>query len=410
AQNVVNFSLLVLAQRLTNSSASVGLIILSFSLPAVLFSALAGVLVDRWDKRLVMVVSNVLRGAAVFSYIFVNSPNDMPYVYVASFMFASSAQFFAPAEGAVIPKLVGRDHLIAANSLYNLTFMASQFLGFTLIGWLLIRTLGLRNVFVVVFIVYLIGATVIGSIRLPTLRLQSRSQNFMREYWTELLEGWRFIVHRRVLLVTILHLSIANSIYLMLGTLGPAYVSAVLKIRAEDLGVLLAPAGVFTLLGVLTVGSRARPTNRQTMIHGGLAGVGISILGLAGIEPVSRGVSYVTGLSVPLSAVTLLAVLISMNFGFWAAFVTIPAQTVLQENSPDEIRGRVLSTFFTVSNAAAFFPILLAGAIADWIGILETMALVGGFILSVSVVSQYVYARAGHTWDRDRDPSVMVDA
>lgn len=400
AQNVVNYSLLVLTQTLTGSSAQVSFIILSFSLPAVIFSTLAGVLVDRWDKRLVMVISNVVRGAAVFSYIFVSSRNDMPGVYLASFLFATSAQFFAPAEGSVIPRLVGRNHLIAANSLYNLTNMASQFLGFTLVGWVLIRSLGMRKVFIAVFVVYLIAAATIALIRIPPMKRGAKSGGVVSKYWSELLEGWSFIVRRRALVVTILHLSIANSIYLMLGTLGPAFISGILKVRAADLGILLVPAGVATLLGALVIGRMARPDNRHVMVHGGLAGVGLSIMGLAILEPATRLFTSLTGLPVPLSTVTILAVLISMHFGFWAAFVTIPAQTVLQENSPDDIRARVLSTFFTVSNAAAFFPILLAGAVADWLGILETMTAVGLFIFAVSVFSQYSYARGGGSWER----------
>ncbi|MEJ7653643.1 MAG: MFS transporter [Chloroflexia bacterium] len=170
AQNVVNFSLLALVQSLTGSSAQVALIILSFTLPAVIFSTLAGVLVDRWDKQRVMVISTIVRGAAVGSFIVVDSPSHMPWVYISCFVFATAAQFFAPAEGAIIPRLVGAGHLIAANSLFNLTFMASQFLGFTVVGWLLIRTIGLQNVFIVVCIAYVCAAGVLALLRLPTMK------------------------------------------------------------------------------------------------------------------------------------------------------------------------------------------------------------------------------------------------
>ncbi|MEJ7653644.1 MAG: MFS transporter [Chloroflexia bacterium] len=213
------------------------------------------------------------------------------------------------------------------------------------------------------------------------------------------MEGWRFIVLHRTLLVTIAHLAIANSIYLVLATLGPAYVEIVLKIRVADLGVLIAPAGICTLLGFITMGRFARQDNRNTMIHYGLMGIGFSIMGLALIEPATRSLTDLTGLPVPLTTVTVLAVLISMNFGYWTAFVSVPAQTVLQENSPDEIRGRVLSTFFTVSNAVSFFPILLAGAIADWLGVLETMITIGIFILAIGALSHFSYVRAGRTWE-----------
>lgn len=401
AQNVINFSLLVLAQMLTGSSASVGLMILAFSVPAVLFSSAAGVLVDRWDKRLVMAVSNLVRGLAVASYMLVDTAADLPKVYLAAFLFATAAQFFSPAEGALIPRIVGSRSLIAANSLYNLTFIAAQFLGFTLVGWLLIRTLGLHRVFFVVSLLYLAAAILILSLPLPRMRAgESGAEG--RHFWRELIEGWRFIARRRVLLVTMVHLSVANSMYLLLGTLGPAYVSTVLRIRAADLGLLLSPAGALTLAGIAAVHRLARPDNRHTMVHWGLAGAGSAILGLALTAPLSQLLTAITGLRVGTTVLTVLAVPFSMLLGFSTSFITIPAQTVLQENSGDDIRGRVLATFFAVSNAVAFFPILVAGAVADLLGILETFAIVGGVILAIGILSQMAYVRTKGTWG---DPS-----
>ncbi len=395
--NVVNYSLLVLAQSLTNSSTQVGLIILSFSLPAVLFSTLAGVLVDRWDKRVVMVASNAVRGIAVLTYVFAQGAEDMPWVYMASFIFATATQFFAPAEGSVIPRLVGRKRLIAANSLYNLTNMAAQFLGFTVIGWLLVRTLGLTRLFIVVSVIYICAAALIGFLRIPLMRATPKQGSALSHMWDDLVEGWSYIAARRSLLATIVHLSIANSTYLLLGTLAPAFVLLVLKVRAEDLGVLLVPAGLSTLAGAISVSRLARPENRHKMIHGGLVGVGVAVMGLAGLSPLTRLGEWISSAPVPLSIITLMAVILSVAFGYSAAFIAIPAQTLMQESSTDEIRGRVLSTFFTVSNAAAFVAILLAGSLADRLGVVETMAISGSAILAVGLYSQYRYSKRGYT-------------
>lgn len=397
AQNVINFSLLVLAQSLTGSSTSVGLMILAFSVPAVLFSSVAGVLVDRWDKRVVMAGSNLVRGLAVASYMLVEGPGDLPKVYLAAFLFATAAQFFSPAEGALIPRLVGTRSLIAANSLYNLTLIAAQFLGFTVVGWLMIRTLGLHRVFLVISVLYLVAAALIIALPLPRMKAGEAGATG-RHFWTELTEGWRFIARRRVLLVTMVHLSVANSMYLLLGTLGPAYVSTILKIRPADLGLLLSPAGLFTLVGIAAVHRLARPDNRHVMVHWGLVGAGAAILGLSLTDPLSKLLASLTAVHLGTTALTVMAVPFSMLLGFSTSFVTIPAQTVLQENSGDEIRGRVLATFFAVSNAVAFFPILMAGAVADLLGILETFGIVGGFILAIGVMSQMAYVRTNGTW------------
>ena len=402
SQNVINFALLILAQTITGSTTHVSFIILSFSLPAVIFSSVAGVLVDHWNKRTVMAASNIIRAFAVASYIFVNDSSDMPRVYLASFVLASAAQFFAPAEGAVIPRIVGKRALITANSLYNLTFMASQFLGFTIIGWLLIRFMGLRNVFILIAILYAIAAIVIATLPIPDIRARTDEGISLEKIWQDLREGWHFIIERRSLAITIIHLSIANSSYLMLGTLGPSFVTNILHIRSEDLGLLLAPAGLFTLLGIILVNKLAKPSNRHEMIHFGLMGVGVSVVGLAITTPITNLIAENASVITPSWLTTFIAVLLSMLFGFSAAFVAIPAQTVLQEKSHDYNRARVLSTFYTVSNAASFFPILLAGSIADHIGILQTMTIIGLFIVTVGASSQYLFLQNNRNWDKAR--------
>ncbi len=398
AQYVISFALLVLAQQVTGSSAAVAFIILTFSLPSVLFGTFSGVLVDRWDKRRVMVWSNAIRGAAVLTYIFVDQPWEMVWVYAASFLYATSAQFFAPAQGAVIPKLIGQAQLIAANSLYNMTNMAAQFLGFTVVGWVMVRTFGLRDVFLIVFVLNVAATGVLRLIPIPPMKAVPGEGSTFGRMWSELLEGWSYIAARRPLLITILHLAIANAVFMMIGTLGPAFVSRIIKIRAEDLGILLAPAGVSALLGAVAVQRFARLDNRHPMIHAGVIGVGVAIMGLALLEPSVSALGDALGIAVSLTSLTALAVVLSMTFGFSAAFIAIPGQTVLQENSTDAVRGRVLATYFMVSNGASFFPVIIAGSAADQVGILETIGLVGALILAVGLVSHWSFRRHPGSW------------
>jgi len=398
AQNVISFALLVLAQQVTGSSAAVAFIVLSFSLPAVLFGTLSGVLVDRWDKRQVMVWSNAIRGAAVITYVFVDEPSEMVWVYAASFLYATSAQVFAPAQGAVIPKLIGQSQLIAANSLYNMTNMAAQFLGFTVVGWVMVRTFGLRDVFLIVFVLNIAATGVLRLIPIPPMKAVPDEGNTFERMWSELLEGWGYIAARRQMLITIFHLAIANAVFMMIGTIGPAFVSQIIKIRAEDLGVLLAPAGVCALLGAVAVQRFAHLDNRHPMIHAGVVGVGVAILGLSLLQPAVLAFGDVLGITVSLTVLTALAVVLSMTFGFSAAFIAIPGQTVLQENSTDAVRGRVLATYFMVSNGASFFPVIIAGSAADRLGILETIGLMGAFILAIGLISQWNYRRNPESW------------
>ncbi|MBC7225207.1 MAG: MFS transporter, partial [Anaerolineae bacterium] len=130
AQNGIHFVQMVLIERLTGSSTHMGLMILAFSLPGVLFSAIAGVVVDRLPKKWILVGANLLRIFTVSSYLWFLAVLDgwwlLIAIYVVTFISSSIGQFFSPAEAASIPLLVGREGLLAANALFNLTLTIAQ--------------------------------------------------------------------------------------------------------------------------------------------------------------------------------------------------------------------------------------------------------------------------------------------
>src|SRR5206468_1948951 len=132
AQNAIWYGLLVLVENVSHSTTQLGITILSVIVPSILFGVPAGVYVDRWDKRKVLIITNLLRGVIVASYVVLNSVLGL--LYAVSFVFSVVRQFFAPAELATIPALVGRKNLMAATSLFHLTFTASQLLGLIFLG------------------------------------------------------------------------------------------------------------------------------------------------------------------------------------------------------------------------------------------------------------------------------------
>src|SRR5947209_4433413 len=134
--NAANFGVIVLVNDLTHSVFMAGLAIIAFTLPAVPFSAIAGVVVDRLNKRLVLWVSNILRMATMLLLVvslLLNHANLWP-LYVLTFVTSLIGQFFIPAEGASIPLLVGERELMPALSLFNISMTLSQAIGFLLLG------------------------------------------------------------------------------------------------------------------------------------------------------------------------------------------------------------------------------------------------------------------------------------
>src|SRR5690348_9991960 len=119
AQNAIWYGIVVLVQQLSHSSTQLSLAVLTLIIPSVIFGVLAGVYVDRWDKRTVLIATNVIRGGIAFAYALFGLGLGLPIaaLFLINFVFSTVGQFFAPAETAMIPTVVARPRLLQANSL-----------------------------------------------------------------------------------------------------------------------------------------------------------------------------------------------------------------------------------------------------------------------------------------------------
>src|SRR5436190_2860863 len=114
---------------LTGSYLATGAMWMSFMLPSVVFGSVAGVYVDRWDRRLTMVVSNLLTVPLMLVLLVVKSPDQVWIVYVATLLKSTVGTFMSPAEDALLPKLVGEEHLTTANALNTLNNNLARLVG-----------------------------------------------------------------------------------------------------------------------------------------------------------------------------------------------------------------------------------------------------------------------------------------
>src|SRR6266480_5811991 len=133
--HMVNFLLILIAFSLTNSNTAVSGVVLAFSIPAILFGVVAGIYVDRWNKRQVLFVTNAVRFFLVIllGLFFKN----LPVLYSVTFAVAIVTQFFIPAETPIIPLLVEKKHLLFANALFSLAWFGAALIAYALSGPLL---------------------------------------------------------------------------------------------------------------------------------------------------------------------------------------------------------------------------------------------------------------------------------
>lgn len=413
ANNVVNFALLLLVTQIiethgvTQANTAISLVILAFSLPAVLFGPLAGVMADLWDRRLMMASMNALRAISVISFLILNPQWHVGWilagVYTLTFIFGIAGQFFAPALGASIPDLVPRNQLIQANALFNLTFTAAQLAGFATIGPLLAKVLGLDRLFELAAVVFVVCTVLVLTIQQKPKAEQDgvTGSEASRKVLADVKEGLRYILDDPYLIKAIAYLTIAQSTFLMVAALGPTFITTRIGMPKEDIGYLVAPAGLGVFAGVLLVPMAARRFDRSLLIDTALTAAGLMLLCLA-ISPSVLDWLWPDG-AAPNSAKTIVAAFFASLLGMANAFVLVPSQTLLQERSHERIRARVYATFFAISNSVAFAPIFFAAASADLFGVTEVLTAIALLVILIGVggsLSRTVEERA--RWNRPR--------
>ena len=395
AQNAIWFGLMVVVEEATRSSTQLGLAVLTTILPAIFLGIIAGVFVDRMNKKTVLVTTNALRGLAVLGYLLYG--RAIYFVYLINLVFCSISQFFGPAEASTIPQLVPRRHLITANSLFNLTFTGSQMAGLVIIGPPLIKLFGPETLFVVAALVYMAAAGLVWFLPpgIPPQRSLSelRRATVVRAVWAEIKEGWSFIESDRKTALAMVHLTLVAGLMLVMSMLAPRFVVDVLGIRADDAVYIFAPAGAGILLGTSLVGRLAARFGKTALVNVGLVIMGGSMLVLAALRWLSAifpysiaaflGTSQLPRAVGMVPAMLVLAGIIGFNF----ALVTIPAQTVVMEQAPVSTRGRIFAVQMMLGNLASVLPLLFLGGLADVFGIDATMGVVGLVILAVAAYS-----------------------
>lgn len=389
--NASNYALLILIENTTHSTTLIGLAIISFSLPAVLLGGPAGVFVDRLNKRRVLWVSNCLRAIATFLFVLalLINRNALFPIYVLTFLIAAIGQFFAPAEGSTIPMLVSDEELMPALSLFNITFMLSQALGFVIFAPIILSILptitlfhitidAILQLYIIVGVLYLICALLITSIpqknfKSPTSAtsteapITTQTLGIINNVWNEMHEGWKFVRCNKPLFQAVVQLSFAGVLILVISLLATPIVTQLLYLPANALALVFAPAGIGLILGSLITPQITRKLGNLRTIFIGTLTMAIATLLIPSIVLLARWLQPQSWNGNPL--LTIAVGFFMFIAGVALDFVNIPASTTMQELSPSWIKGRVLALQIVLYSACSIPIILFVGMLSDLIGI-----------------------------------------
>ena len=411
--NMVLYGLTVLIFTASGSSSAVSVLLISFLAPAVIFGALAGVYVDRFDRRLVLVATSLVRAVLFFLLAFVGA--NVGVILLLNLAVSIATTFFAPAELSVIPLVVPRSQLTAANGIFTLTLNAAFALGYTLLGPLVVTIAGPTLLICVVAVLYLVSAALCWTLApAPPLPLPAghdtlhEAEAAVGSVFGQFREGISYVRENPNVAWALTYLGVAASIVGVLGALGPGFAVHVLNLTSKDFVVVVLPLGFGVVAGVLLVNAIRSLIPRRRTIEIGLVTLGVCLVLITIANPISQLLQRVSAAQPVVDAsalVSVLSVVVAIAFiaGMAYASVAIPAQTELQEVIPEDVRGRVFGILNTLVSIASFLPIIIVGPVSDAFGPAPVLLAAAGLVGLSGVGSIVMRGR------RPRPPRVAYD-
>jgi len=388
---------------LTRSAAVTSTVFLAEFLPQVLLGSVAGVFVDRWDRRRTMVIASVLQAIALLPLLAVHAPDRLWIVYVVSATESVLAQFFAPAEQALLPRLVGAERLVAANALAALNNNVARLVGAPL-GGLVAGLFGLGGTVLLDAASFLCASLLIGTIavatRVPTPPVSSlavAAPAVWATVWRDWLGGLRVVRHDATvstLFVLMAAQSLAQGLFVVLFVV---FVSRVLHGGAVEMGWLRGVQAIGGLLGGVAVGAIG---GRLPIAR--LIGLGAILFGLIDLA------IWNAPAVVPADALAVAVALFTL-VGLPGSGYLTGMTTLLQESVADTYRGRVFGAFNTTGALAQLGGMVLAGALGDRLGVLPllnvqaSVYLIAGILALVFLHETATGARSAHEVINDKE-------
>ncbi len=351
------------------------LLYVAFTIPAVVLSPVAGVYVDRWSNRSVLVFSNIARALFVALVAVPWITKSPMATFTLAFLISIGSQFFGPAETSSIPRIVKHEDLYAANSLFFTTMMIALGFGFA-IGEPIIEQTGIDGAPWAVAAGFLIAAILVLAVE-----DNKRSTAPREAWWEELRFGIAYIANNPPVFRAIFKITLLFSTIITLNIIAVGLAEQVMHIQPFQFGYIIAAAGLGMGIGNFWVGHSGREINPTLLAYAGFAGLGFFMCMLASLGYMQDFVFPALGwkdvyfrgglMTIPL--------LFSVLIGISCACVAVPTQAALQAAVPEALRGKVFAAQNTAMSAASTIPVILTGVSADNLpgGVSTTLFIIG---------------------------------
>lgn len=367
------FILLFRLYDLTGSSLATSLLWVSYSLPAIFIGPVASVTVDIFDRRKILIITNLLQAFLIFSYSLF-SGNSLLLLYLSVLVYSIFNQFNDPAEIASLTYLVEKTSLPNANSLFFITTQASIVVGVTVAG-LSGKTLGfqlsLRLCSLLLFISFL------TAVLLPKMKavrkFSGRLEKDLVAFVNLLRSGYEFIKNTKEILYPFLVLIFMQIMLSVITVNVPVITQKLFILPNEYSGILVIPAAAGAFVGAILTPKELNMGKRKlSLVKRSFFLITLSFILLIFLIP---QLSEIYRISYGALSIFVL--------GYAFISVVIPTQTLIQEKTPDSFRGRVFGNYGFLLTLITIFPIILSATVIEIVGIRMFFFLLGVLVFSI---------------------------
>ena len=411
AGNTAQFGSLIVIVQETNSGLLSSVVVLSWVLPAAVVSLGAGLIVDRVRKTWLLAVANALRATACF--VFIASGQGTEEVFGLILVLAALGPFVGPAESALVPTLVRRENLTAANAFLNFMRYVAQVAGLVVLAPALTSMVGVDALFVTTGALFLAASVYSAVIPIGVRHIEEERQiefpdGDARPRARGLREARDFLRDHHDVWQAVDQLALVAATMPLLLALAPLYLTDTLDQDVDHIPVVVLPAIVGLLLGLRLVSGIARDRGTGTLGTIGLAIFLAGVVALSLIDVLDEALDTALGLGrrdlglFELSSASQIVMIILLPMGFAFSLVNVAANAILNTRVPVRMQGRGFALQTLVAGVAAIPPLLTGGALTE---VLDVRVVLG--LTSVLLVFAWTWARWGspdprEAWHRRR--------
>ncbi len=368
---------LSIINRLTASPLALSGLALAISIPQLTFGLIGGVVVDRFNRKWVLIVSDVLRALVILPALLVNQRSDVWLLYPAAAGLATIGTAFYPARSAIIPNIVKPTLLLSANTLIQVSYIVALICGATLAGFA-VRLWGPDAAILFDSASFLLSALLIVFMHIPPNVAELHES--ARTVRGQLVQGLRYVAGSRLLLRVLAITAIAALGIGAIQILGLNFLNQRLNVTEQGFGVTMAMVGVGVAVGGAVVQRLASRMPANQVVGMCLAGVGIAIIVFA---------------LAPHFGLVLVA---AAGIGLCLVVARAGLATLTQQLVPDEVRGRVESAVNMIVSVSAASAQGLSGLLGDphFLGVQGVFIGSGAVTLAAGVSAVYLLRGAVH--------------